>query len=158
MAQGYSIWVAGNSVVAQEPHHFSRSWVDGSSATFKMLEGAGFFWFQFSVPTPTRIASEVASLQRVMLLYRSDPPCSVPRVDLWDGPNLIQSSEVSWVGDYSHGIQLIPEVGGGFGGNVLPVRDGHQMSWGLNVSLGVWPASGGDMTFISIGADFEANT
>lgn len=157
---GYSSWIAGNSVLAQEPHQFSRSWVDGSSATFHIDEGTPDSWFQFSIPTPTRIASKVGVLERVMLLFRTEDPntAGIDRVDLWDGPKLIQTNSVTWGGDHSASIQLVREKDGSFGGNILPVSDGYQMNWGLNVSLQVFSGFGGELTFVSIGADFSADT
>ena len=158
---GYSSWMAGNTVLAQEPHQFSRSWVDGSSETFHFEIGSGDSWFQFAIPTPTRIADKVASLERVMLLFRSESAeiVGIDRIDLWDGPNLIKTrSSVRWGGDHSAGIEFAIHADDSYDGNILPVEPHHQMSWGLNVSLHVVAGLGGDLTLISCGADFIANT
>jgi hypothetical protein len=121
-------------------------------------------WFQFSIPTPTVIDNHQAFLLRVMILFRANQPTYIDRVDLWNGLLRMTKNDVSFDGDESHGLNDSKAADGRPDGNVVegPFGPDAWACWGLNVSVharcagtGVPPGPEGELTFVSIGGDFQ---
>ena len=156
----YSSWIAGNQAIAQAPHGFSESRFQASTVVFKMIAGREQ-WFQFSIPSPSVVDSHRIYLERVMILFRANLPAYIDRVDLWNGPELVFRTEVSFDGDESHGLNDSTAGNGRPDGNVVNVQTQPWATWGVNASVhavcagtGLPPGPQGELTFVAIGADF----
>jgi hypothetical protein len=151
MAEAYSSWVAGHSVVAQSSDVTLNRVGWGTEFTFDPVKFSPEQYFHFSIPTPTVIHSRRSSLVRVMLLIDATFSVAIDRVDLWDGGRAIGRHDVHLTGDYRDRI---------VDGENIIVADGQpQVGWGLGVSLHVVqdPQASGAITFFSAGADFSAD-
>ena len=139
----------------------THPWTD----SFGLREGPGVTftgqanqsnWFHFSIPTPPIFNGEQATLQRVYMLFNSDPGVEVDLVFAFDGPDPISLLEnnpngLSGRHDGTNGAADLVQ-----GETFFPTEGQPAVRWGVGISVHVsFHANNGNITFTAAGADFQ---
>jgi hypothetical protein len=135
-----------------------RAWTDvvglheGPGATFRGKEGSTNY-FHFCIPTLPWRDGAVAQVAMVSVLYHSDVGVEVQKVYVFDGPNLLRGdlpiggtagvdlTGVHWPDDLVENVTRW---------DIQPL----DVHWGLGISVQVFFAQDGQITFTAAGADF----
>jgi hypothetical protein len=117
-------------------------------------------WFHFALPTPVLVGGTAdgnrARVLRVFVLFNAEQFVEVDNVSAFDGPRGIALDESSPSGntgqlDGSRGLADLQP-----GRTMFSVGDGgHEMLWGLGISVHVSFGRHAKITFTGAGADFE---
>jgi hypothetical protein len=123
-------------------------------------------WFHFAIPTPVLMHDAQALLERVFVLYNTEPGIvSVLQVDVFDGPNLLRSFPTGGTTMEPNGTSGIHDGRGaaGTGDGRRFIVDGDTrftlgdkplVIWGVGISVRVFFAQEGEIRFTAAGADF----
>jgi hypothetical protein len=126
-------------------------------------------WFHFAVPTPTfrdnsdlpdptnarQLDKQHCRVVRVFVLFNLlEPSARVKKIDVWDGPEMLQSGPaLSVAGDRSTGID---ESDDPMNANSWKVADEPSVTFGVGISALVeFGNVDGDVWFTAAGADFR---
>lgn len=175
----YASWVHGNAAKLQYPGGAGLEFADGSrmdqvaghawTDLTGLASGPGMSfvgngddqnWFHFPLPTPVLVGDAPdrnrAKVLRVFALFNAEQFVEVDNVSAFDGPTAIPLEESSPSGntgqlDGSLGLADLQ-----LGRTMFPVSGGgHEMLWGLGISVHVSFGRHAKITFTAAGADFE---
>jgi hypothetical protein len=139
----------GNLVIAQEPHLFTRAWVEAGTATWVFDPGtsADLQWFQCPVPNSYGLVNWW--FDGFALLFRSTGSVYLSRVDLYDGEHKFVQVPVDWRGDHAAGVEVDQNL------VTLDENQRHDMTLCLNASVAVQPGpQGGQLSVVAYYAEF----
>jgi hypothetical protein len=111
-------------------------------------------YFHFCIPTPVILNDRRVRLERVFVLFSSDPDVQVRGVYVFDGMNPIDWSGmpagVSGRHDGSAGLADLQE-------NITMhrIETRPEIFWGIGISVQVGFSREGNITFTAVGADFS---
>lgn len=152
-----SLWVTGNTGIPNQPESFLKVVRDAGTVTYEM-EPDSSEWFQFSIPTPTLVFNDPAFLDRAWVLYRLFGGLKIDRVDFWDGERPIAQNVVNFTGDRGGELDDSTSPGGVPVGNLVNFTGFWEFAFAFNISVRVQSATGGDASFVAVGADFWIGT
>ena len=146
-------WIHGNAVTVEDPQNLSsvitRGW--GVDLTFSPGKAS---WFHIPIPTPVIISDQRVKVQRLYLLFESQPGLGdIRNIAIYDGLSNIQGFDnVFLSGPHRTQIDSI---------NTIILPNPHEVQWGMSISFQFIAATGFDtntspswLTIASAGADF----
>jgi hypothetical protein len=168
-----AMWVHGNTIVPERTIKAEPVGTDGPLTDIPGVPGSGMLgfrrgggatfrgkdnhdnWFHFSIPTPVIHEGVRARLLKVFVLFNSDPTVSVTDVHVWDGirERIFEREMPTGVTGRHDGADGLSDLAEDFTQWTLP--DQPQIYWGVGISVRVFFADEGQITFTSAGADFE---
>lgn len=122
--------IQGNPNVMKTP----RGW--GAEFSFPQTDGNTTAWLHVPIPTPVLDSDARASVFRFFLLFSCDPNLgAIDTVQLYDGPNLIQSFDDLNLGGSAFFNQIVlPSTDQG-NTNQFVLDVPHVVLWGLSISF-----------------------
>lgn len=171
----HAIWVHGNTAIPQfvgglgitspgtSGHEMTRVQSQHWTDIVGLPQGPGKIFcgqadktnfFHFCIPTPVILNDQRVRLDRVFVLFSSDPDVQVIRVYVFDGPRTIDVSAmptgVSGRHDGSGGVADLQE-------NITlhRVESRPEILFGVGISVEVRFSREGNITFTTAGADFS---
>lgn len=167
-----SMWIHGNTAIAQFVGDTSpgvprnqttqvngQAWTDivglpqGPGKIFRGKQQTENF-FHFCIPTPVILNDRRVRIDRVFVLFASDPDVQVTKVYVFDGPKAIDISAmpagVSGRHDGTGGLADLQD-------NITrhAVESRPEIFWGVGISVQVRFSQEGNITFTAAGADFS---
>jgi hypothetical protein len=110
-------------------------------------------WLHVPIPTPVLINDGRANVFRFFLLFSCDPNLgAIDRVQLYDGPGLIQSFDNLLLGGEAYLNQILPQ-------NTFVLSQPHGVIFGLSISFHYFTSGGQQpptalLTVSTAGCDF----
>jgi hypothetical protein len=107
-------------------------------------------WLHVPIPTPVLTDNVRPNAFRFFLLFSCDPNLGfVDTVQLYDGPNLIQSFDQQHLGGSAYLNQILPE-------NTFLLDNPYSVKFGLSISFHYFLSGGSAMLTVSTaGCDFQ---
>jgi len=149
----YASWVHGNALTVESPENLSRVGHYGWGADMLIQPGKAS-WFHIPLPTPVIVSDVRARLQRVFLLFKSDPgDGEIRNVHVYDGSSKPQEfNDVHLAGEHRTGLDAQ---------NTFTLTSPHSVAWGIGITFLYQAAVGIDsatpparLILASAGADY----
>ena len=124
-------WTHGNVTELEFPNNPSvlripRGW--GAEFYFPRGENSTAAWLHIPIPTPVIISDVRGNVFRFFLLFSCDPNLgTIDTVQLYDGPNIVQSFSV-FLGGLGFLNQILPQ-------NTFSLSAPHSVAFGLSISF-----------------------
>lgn len=170
----YAMWVHGNTAIPQfvggvsvsspgTPGHETakvngQNWTDivglpqGTGKIFRGQPGTNFF--HFSIPTPVIMSDRRVRLERVFVLFSSDPDVQVTRVFVFDGCKTVDVSAMqTGVSGRHDGCGGLADLQANV--TLHQVESRPEIYFGVGISVEVRFSREGNITFTAAGADFS---
>jgi hypothetical protein len=123
----YASWVHGNALTVESPQSLSRVGHFGWGADMLIKPGQAS-WFHIPLPTPVIVGDVRAALQRVFLLFKSEPGVGeIRNVHVYDGSSKPQEfNDLRLSGEHRLGLD---------GENRFDLASPHTVVWGVGISF-----------------------
>jgi hypothetical protein len=123
----FASWVHGNALTAESPEHLAQIGHHGWGADVHVKPGRGC-WFHIPLPTPVIVDNARVRLQRVFVLFKSDPGAGeIRNLHVYDGAAKPQEfNDLHLSGEHRHGLDCT---------NWFELTTPHPVEWGIGISF-----------------------
>jgi len=143
-AQGtVAFWEHGNIVEAEDPVLSMKRWGWGTT----IEQNFSYNWFHFNISTPVLLDGVRSPLKKIFVFFDASPSTTITQIDVWDGATRIKIIDnLSITGNHSNAIDQF---------NSWIIDPNITINYGLSFSVRVAFGDDGEITFTTVGADFQ---
>ncbi len=148
----FASWVHGNALTVESPENLTQIGHYGWGSELLIKPGRGC-WFHIPLPTPVIVSDVRVRLQRVFVLFKSDPGGGeIRNLHVYDGSSRPQEfNDLHLSGDHRLGLDCA---------NWFELTKPHPVEWGIGITvfsqatIGFEPLPPARLIVASAGADY----